>query len=156
MEQTTEVTLTEFLLDRIAEREAWACDRDARVRDLAYALLMEFGWRDADDLPKQMQSAIGNYVVPAGHVLDGLEDPGDLEDRPGWALSGVLAKCEAERRIVEYAEATSECTMHGVARRLACAECAAADKVVGYDARILELLALPYADHPDYRQEWKP
>jgi len=148
MAQTTEVTLTGFLLARIAEREAWARDRDARVRDLAYALLMEFGWRDADDLPKQMQSAIGNYVVPAGHVLDGLEDPGDLEDRPGWALAGVLADCEAKRRIVERCQQALRWDRD--------AEGSPAERVADHAWSTLEDLALPYADHPDYRQEWKP
>jgi fructoselysine-6-P-deglycase FrlB-like protein len=50
----------------------------------------------------------------------------------------LLAECEAKRRIVE-----------------ACAD------VLAYDAEalpqdVLRFLALPYADHPDYREEWKP
>lgn len=41
----------------------------------------------------------------------------------------VLAECEAKRQIVEY---------------------------VQIETHVLQLLALPYADHPDYREEWKP
>jgi hypothetical protein len=50
-------------------------------------------------------------------------------ERP-WvdARSRVLAECEAKRRIV------TEC---------------------GW-VTVMQLLALPYAGHPDYRQEWKP
>jgi hypothetical protein len=90
MSDTRTMTLTDFLLARIAEDEACA---------------------------------------------DGLEwDDGN----PVHQTARVLAECEAKRRIVE-----------------ACAD------VLAYDAEalpqdVLRLLALPYADHPDYRQEWKP
>ena len=42
------------------------------------------------------------------------------------------------------------------------AECAAKRRIVNpvwwseAGGQVLELLALPYADHPDYRAEWKP
>lgn len=45
----------------------------------------------------------------------------------------IVADCEAKRRIVQA------CNYDGMT----------ADHV-------LECLALPYSDHPDYRQEWKP
>lgn len=54
----------------------------------------------------------------------------------------VLAECETKRRIVGYVEAhvaeadTGRSEMFGVG--------------------VLELLALPYADHPDYLEEWRP
>lgn len=48
----------------------------------------------------------------------------------------VLAECEAKRRIVEVAE------------RFGTWEGGMADVTLRY-------LALPYADHPDYRDEWK-
>jgi hypothetical protein len=90
MSDTRTMTLTDFLLARIAEDEACA---------------------------------------------DGLEwDDGN----PVHQTARVLAECEAKRQIVE-----------------ACAE------VLAYDAEalpqdVLRFLALPYADHPDYREEWKP
>jgi hypothetical protein len=47
-----------------------------------------------------------------------------------WDPARVLAECAAKRRIVEmYAG------QHG-------------------QPYVLHFLALPYADHPDYRQEW--
>lgn len=67
---------------------------------------------------------------------------GDDSNMPGAVLaepSRVLAECEAKRRIVS---------------RIATAD-------PHPDARymldlVLRLLALPYADHPGYREEWRP
>jgi hypothetical protein len=58
----------------------------------------------------------------------------DLESRRS------LADCEAKRRIVRMHQPPTIC---------------------GWDCRdgrcpTLRALALPYADHPDYREEWKP
>ena len=50
----------------------------------------------------------------------------------------ALAECEAKRRIVESYVA----------------EFGPGDWLVDHD--VLRLLALPYADHPDYRQKWRP
>ena len=55
-----------------------------------------------------------------------------------WDPARVLAECEAKRRIVEQLAPIAEETW---------------DVDLG---RVLKLLALPYADHPDYRQEWRP
>jgi hypothetical protein len=52
----------------------------------------------------------------------------------------VLAECAAKRAIVEYAQ---ECD------RMLGAEPVIAD-------HFLRILAVPYADHPDYREEWRP
>ena len=49
-------------------------------------------------------------------------------------INRVLADCEAKRRIVEVA------TAHGTLQSI----------------EILSLLALPYADHPDYQEDWRP
>lgn len=52
-----------------------------------------------------------------------------------WTADRVRADCEAKRRFVREAQ----------------------DQVSEYFSRfILETLALPYADHPDYRDEWRP
>lgn len=60
------------------------------------------------------------------------------------------AKTEAERRTVD---------LHGHAPH----ECVAWDELLGETCTCYEmacptlrLLALPYADHPDYRPEWRP
>ena len=55
----------------------------------------------------------------------------------------VLAECEAKRRIVEQARNYSPELEHGDNGEWA------------FDT-VLLALALPYADHPDYREEWRP
>lgn len=52
-----------------------------------------------------------------------------------WDPARVLAEVEAKRRILDEAI-----------------------RLASYDGefQFLEMLALPYADHPDYREEWRP
>jgi len=64
----------------------------------------------------------------------------------------VLAECEAKRRIVEaYIDTLAMIPTHvlgdGDEHPTVIAE--------EYEAHILPALALPYADHPDYRDEWR-
>ncbi len=57
----------------------------------------------------------------------------------GYDPARVLAECEAKRRIVESYNSP--------------------DSVGSYGDGLWEALAhlaLPYADHPDYREEWRP
>jgi len=49
-----------------------------------------------------------------------------------WDPARVLAECEAKRRVVMFMS----------------------DEY--HEPEVLGLLALPYADHPDYREEWRP
>ena len=92
------MTLTEFVLARIAEDEEWARSEG---------------------------------------VLRGFRD-----GAPGPAR--VLAECEAKRRIV--------------ARYGVCSQCY--DEGNRIETRVLEwasrLIALPYVDNPEYRDEWRP
>ena len=53
-------------------------------------------------------------------------------------VARVLADCEAKRGLLELAEA------------------ATADDLPGYATAIRQLLALPYADHADYLDAWRP
>jgi hypothetical protein len=61
-------------------------------------------------------------------------------DAPPISPERVLAECEAKRRIVQgvgvYGGRGSDEAM--------------------YHEVVLSFLALPYADHPDYREEWRP
>lgn len=61
-----------------------------------------------------------------------------------------LAECEAKRGIVELHDGTHECSVYD--HTGAVDNCA---WVVDGDCSTLALLAEPYADHPDYQQEWK-
>ena len=68
----------------------------------------------------------------------------------------VLAECDAKRRIVALHE-----TVHNIPTNTTfCVVCGidqAAKVIFGqFPCQTLRLLALPYADHPDYRDEWRP
>jgi hypothetical protein len=72
-------------------------------------------------------------------------DPGDhrIVHMFRWSPARVLADCEARRRIVE--DYLAQLNSHRS----------------GWDARAprdhpLRALALPYSDHADYREEWRP
>ncbi len=72
--------------------------------------------------------------------------PDDGQHISRWSPARVLAECEAKRRIVALeVEWLTEMR-------------AALDKLPGLRAGslILAILALPYADHEDYREEWRP
>ncbi len=156
-------TITEFILARVAEREAGA--------RAAYAS----PW-----------SAGGN---PGGHVWTGADD--DPEDGPTVYVNGgiyanqrktaehiarvadpdrVLAECEAMREIVErLAQAERLCEAnaeeHAKASRggLANQEQITALRTHGWELRgrrealryMVDVLARLWADHPDFREEWR-
>lgn len=125
------MTITEFLLARIAEDEV-----AARAAGGAYAVRSNDG---------------GMHVASvAGEVLFGLDladtalaDKSTLslvEHVVAWLPGRVLAECEAKRALV---------------LELARME----DEEIGWDGiehKVMRSLALPYADHPDYREEWRP
>ncbi len=114
------MTLTDFLLARIAEDEA-----------------------------------VAKATVAAG-------DPAPWSQDNQWELSGpvdgpagyssivveparVLAECEAKRarlRLADDIEGEADDDTYHWGRSIA--------------ERIRKIKALPYADHPDYREEWKP
>jgi hypothetical protein len=87
------MTLTEFLLQRIAEDEARCGPADA----------------------------------------DGLRFC-DADEGDHYRAARVLAECEAKRRIIAWYGDGGD---------------------VGDGGEFLSILALPYADHPDYRAEWR-
>ena len=92
------MTLTEFLLARIAEDE-----------------------RHARKLAETDQRPVLALAVTVNHP------------------QRILAECEAKRRIVEWATDGDH------------------SRVLPFDERfVLATLALPYADHPDYDEGWKP
>ena len=58
----------------------------------------------------------------------------DAEHIAAWNPARVIAECRAKRRVVEAREGVDAAT-HDL---------------------VLRTLALPYADHPEYREEWRP
>ncbi len=75
------------------------------------------------------------------------------DTRQYWMLR-VLADCEANRRIIEQCQ---EWLSYDAGQIWDWAD-RGSDLALARDAarRLLKLLALRYADHPDYREEWKP
>jgi hypothetical protein len=65
----------------------------------------------------------------------------------------ALAECEAKRRIVELHQGHHECV--GVKFRARRTVLVAPGYQFANDPT-LALLALPYADHPDYDKSWRP
>ncbi len=59
----------------------------------------------------------------------------------------VLAEVDAKRRIIDACSGDEPGTTYYLDNP---------DVVDGLNLRVLHLLALPHADHPDYRPEWRP
>jgi hypothetical protein len=89
------------------------------------------------------------YIVPPdSEGSDGIE-PADAEHIARWDPDRVLAEVEAKRELVEE---------HQPAAYGECRTCRepGLDRNQAAPCLTLRLLALPYADHPDYREEWRP
>lgn len=115
MSETVTMTLTGFLMARIAEREASA----------------------------------GNYLM--FDVRDGR--PGNYSIR-----DEVLADCEAKRGIVElHVEEEIHWDDGRVTAAGWCSTCHDGNDLDGgFPCGTLSALATIHADHPDYREEWRP
>ena len=84
------------------------------------------------------------------HWLEHIYDNPHIVD---WSPARVLAECEAKRRIVELHQGHHECV--GVKFRARRTVLVAPGYQFANDPT-LALLALPYADHPDYDKSWRP
>ena len=122
------MTITEFLLARIAEDEA-----------TARATLFEQTWTaHPDETGQPIRAGRARIATCAQSVMGHIarHDP-----------ARVLAECEAKRRIVKEVETT---------RRGQFAAPGTGTLALNYGLdSVLRALALPYADHPDYREEWR-
>jgi Family of unknown function (DUF6221) len=87
--------------------------------------------------------------VSEGNVVEIFDSgPGTVGDHYGQhGPSRVLADCDAKRRIVEHVQGVG-----GDAGDPAGVE----PESLPMATHVLRLLALPFADHPDYREEWRP
>lgn len=155
------MTLTEFLLARIAEDEAvarLAIDKDrpgthwqwvtnetdtpVKTGDLTEAQNYQaVSLRTVEEYPTT--SGVG--PLPA-FIISHTEEVADAGDHiTRWDPARVLAECEAKRRIVQDRD-----------------EDHAADNdewSMGYyeaNYAAMHALAVVYADHPDYLPEWRP
>ena len=124
--------LAKFLLARIAEDEA--------VARTAWSVGPEWSsWnRSWDTKPVRDLAAGGQRIAALPTTIDEhvcRHDP-----------ARVLAECEAKRRIVEDRQR--------IDRSAGDTDWHSGYSDGNYDA--IKALALPYADHPDYREEWRP
>lgn len=130
------LTLSDFLLARIAEDEAVA-----RAASLGrWEIQRDYEGRPYVAADKQaIIDASGEFCGDL--FLDASEE--DLAHVIGHDPTRVLAECEAKRRIV------TELRAGDPGNRWAKEAWRQAEDDV------LHLLALPYADHPDYDKGWK-
>ena len=121
------VDLGEFLMTRIAEDEAVA--RAAHYEGQRWYAEEEIvdRWPECDCGTPVMTA---NRKDEARFVAD-------------WHPARILAECDAKRRIVAEHAPIDPCDAHD-----------ASFETMPCDT--LRFLALPYADHPDYRDEWRP
>lgn len=125
------MTLTDFLLARIAED----------VADAETACGSE--WLPNVPLRGHVSSATGTEVAACSDFVTAhiaRQDPGR-----------VLAECEAKLRIADQHSSCGGRIEH-------CQTCArlSEDHNDYWPCLTVRLVTLPYADHPDYREEWKP
>ncbi len=121
-------SLADFLLARIAEDEA--------------AARAALTWQRADPADRWTE-ADGALYDGQGHNMAGFVGDDVAPHIARWDPARVLAECEAKRRFVRNAQAwdnTSGDNAQQVAREL---------------LRMMRLLAVPYADRPGYREEWR-
>lgn len=140
--------LAEFLMQRIAEDEADA--RDASHRDAEWTAVdpSPAGW-GADERDAELLGGgkpLGRFDPEYGGMLV-------AEHVARWSPARVLAECAAKRRIVELHRGQKALwdDDENPLEVVECPECG-----VLFPCPTLRLLALPYADHPDYREEWRP
>lgn len=122
------MTLTEFLLARFAEDSATAsAAHEQWPGPWDYDERRGEVWHSGDN---------GAYDRPFvcnadGHLAD--------EHIARFNPARVLVECEAKRRIVDRATYMGD----------------AEDRMGGYADEFLSLLAMPYADHPDFDPSWR-
>lgn len=133
-------SLVEFLRARLDELEQHA-KGSGRVAWLTY--------RNADGSMHHttVAAAAGDEWVVDGQIATGWTSAEVIYDE-----RDVLAEVDAKRRIVARAEFV------GAAGRPSAGPASTTITDGGYRVldEVLRLLALPYADHADYREEWKP
>ena len=140
------MTLTDFLLARIAEDEAVA------------AACVSPTWSTGPyvGLPYYAERGENELIGPRMDEEEGrtLFTRSDAEHIARHDPARVLAECAAYRRIVELHPPRWQEVEHP--RRYGETE-ARVERVAGpfYDDEIYALAAI-YSDHPDYREEWRP
>lgn len=125
--------LVQFLRDRLDEDEQAA----RRVKS-SWRQVGETGVIVASDGGHAEECANGNWTGIAEHIVR--HDP-----------ARVLAEVDAKRALLDL-HGPGEFEYSDVDVCMVCDQ----QDPEPYPCRTVRLLALPYADHPDYRDEWRP
>jgi len=156
---TRTLTLTEFLLARIAEDEAAALAASPPpwsypgIDSVAGGTLYDATRRIVDVVYEQESDHNGTIVR---HLLV------PEADANGFHIARhdparVLAECEAKRRIVEWCSERDRVYIGTLATDIPREKDFVPGALVHQtDAVMLRFLALPYADHVQYQEEWRP
>lgn len=133
--------LIEFLRARIAEDEAvaqavesgwrWRVVNETQSTDVYCADLADDDYADAGAFAEDL------FTADAAHVAR-------------WDPARVLAECDAKRQLVELHAPISETS------RFCGFCCDGYQASLPYPCPNLRLLALPYAGHADYLDDWRP
>lgn len=146
------MTLAEFLRARLDEDEQAAQALDGARWWAATNVGDEYNYGVVQDHePEAERYAYGERIASCG--VEGLDD-GDHRAAhiARHDPARVLAEVAAKRRIVELHDGAHECsTFERDGEVDNCTWCLDAE-----DCSTMRLLALPHAEHPEYRQEWKP
>lgn len=144
------VTLTDFLRARIDEDEtgAGAASQDGRriwrTGGWSYGPLGDADHETWDD---EHSAAVTAFIAEPDNraeivVYDeGRPDIAQADHIARHDPARVLADCDAKRRIVAL----------GI-----CLACDVEQQPCDHRIETLRLLAMPYGDHPDYHDEWRP
>lgn len=143
------MSIVEFLLARIAEDEAVA---RAAIGTAAFS--EQTGRWKAVEVPDDYGARPYVMAVSASGActqVANMEAAWERDERTAHIArhdpARVLAECEAKTRIVDgWSEAKEYAEDGDLSGKIA--------ETAYYDA--LRSLALPHADHPDYRPEWRP
>jgi hypothetical protein len=146
--------LVEFLRARLDE------DEEIARRNMSPIRPRQGKWQFVTDSGMQVRDADGDHLIVT-HTW-----PNEGEHIAHWDPAHVLVEIDAKRRIIDlHGYTTAHGWVIGVDRT--CTECATGYPGSGpadegdfdptpWPCPTLRLLALPYVDHPDYRDEWKP
>jgi hypothetical protein len=104
------------------------------------------------DLREFLRARVAEDEAVARGVIDGTTlDMAEELPIGCWSERRVLAECEAKRAIIDL---HPRCRPDSPDTHCVC-ECEWSGCSEG-ECQTLRALALPYADHPDYLDEWRP
>lgn len=135
--------IAEFLLARIAEDEAVALAASPGPWHLN---------AEHDEV-----LAVDEITVCDGFALSGPQTRATTEHIARHDPARVLVECEAKRRILEVFQRIAALDYpHSIMGDDGRPTPVPLRALVQHHDHLARLLALPYADHPDYGEEWRP